>query len=72
MIRYSLLVCATFLIGCAAPGPGSTGSQPRVPESSPETLKIGTKYYIEDNFSMVYLGKGKFSAPEKDYSRLWK
>jgi hypothetical protein len=47
------------------------GSLKRLSESKTELLQKGKKYFIEDNFSMTYLGKGKFTEPVKDYSHLW-
>jgi hypothetical protein len=47
------------------------GQLKRVNELKPQVLEIGKKYFIEDNFSMTYLGKGKFTEPVKDFSRLW-
>jgi len=47
------------------------GSLKRISEPKTELLQKGKKYFIEDNFSMTYLGKGKFTEPVKDYSHLW-
>lgn len=44
----------------------------KIEELKSVRLEIGKKYFIEDNFSMIYLGKGKFTEPEEDYSYLWK
>ena len=48
------------------------GALQKIDEQKPERLKVGQKYFIEDNFSVVYLGAGKFTEPVKDYSHLWK
>ncbi|MDX8383585.1 MAG: hypothetical protein R8M45_05850 [Ghiorsea sp.] len=42
-----------------------------VSESNSIQLKVGRKYYIENNYSIKYLGDGKFTAPVKDFNRLW-
>ncbi len=47
------------------------GKLKTVDESKVELLKIGKKYRLENNFSMSYLGNGKFTEPVKDYSYLW-
>lgn len=47
------------------------GALKRIGESKAEMLQIGRKYFLENNFSMTYLGSGKFSEPVKDFSRLW-
>jgi hypothetical protein len=47
------------------------GSLRRISEPKAELLQKGKKYFIEDNFSMTYLGKGRFTEPVKDYSHLW-
>lgn len=48
------------------------GALKRIHETKVEPLKIGQKYFIEDNFSIIYLGNGKFTEPVKDFSHLWK
>lgn len=47
------------------------GTLKKIHETKVEPLKIGQKYFIEDNFSIIYQGKGKFTEPVKDYSHLW-
>jgi hypothetical protein len=47
------------------------GALKRIGESKAEMLQVGKKYFFENNFSMTYLGNGKFSEPVKDFSRLW-
>lgn len=47
------------------------GALKRISEPKAEILQIGKKYFIENNFSMTYLGNGKFTEPVKDFSRLW-
>ena len=47
------------------------GALKRIGEPKAELLQVGRKYFFENNFSMTYLGNGKFSEPVKDFSRLW-
>lgn len=47
------------------------GALKRIGEPKTEVLQVGRKYFFENNFSMTYLGNGKFSEPVKDFSRLW-
>lgn len=47
------------------------GALKRIGEPKAEILQVGRKYFFENNFSMTYLGNGKFSEPVKDFSRLW-
>lgn len=47
------------------------GALKRIGEPKAEMLQVGKKYFIENNFSMTYMGNGRFSEPVKDFSRLW-
>lgn len=49
----------------------ANGALNRIGEPKAEVLQVGRKYFFENNFSMTYLGNGKFSEPVKDFSRLW-